>query len=272
MAIQKAIFNATVVDREDHHEEQAIFRVKYDDQAIPEFRPGQFCTLGLPQLDEAGEPIVAQRTGRLKMLRRAYSIASSPKESDYLELFIVKVDDGAFTPRLWELRAGDPVWMDPRIMGEFTMEDVPDGKDLVMVSTGTGLAPFVSMMDTHRGTNRWRKLVIINGCRYAPDLGYQDKLEKAAAEDPSIVYLPHCTREAEDSDWTGLRGRIQPILSDEANFEKLTGGVTYDPQQLHLFLCGNPEMIEQVQEMFEARGFVTQTKKTPGNIHFERYW
>ena len=269
---QQDIFNATLVEREDLHDELAIFKIKYNDGPVPEFKPGQFCTLGLPQLDDAGQPVVSPRTGKVKLLRRAYSIASSPNEGEHLELFLVLVEDGAMTPRLWKLSPGDPIWMDRRIMGEFTLDGVPDGKDLVMISTGTGLAPFVSMMRTERGTGRWRKLVIVHGVRYAPDLGYREELQQVAAEDPSVVYLAHCTREPDDSDWKGLRGRIQPILQDEAGFEELTGGVKYDPEQTHFFLCGNPEMIEQVQQLFEARGFVTQTKKTPGNIHFERYW
>src|SRR5687768_11337069 len=153
--------NATVVEREDLTHELAIFRLRYNDGDVPDFEPGQFTTLGLPP-DETEEPAPApgaddtRRKHRVKLIRRAYSIASSPLTKDHLEFYVVAVQDGKSTPQLWAHKPGDKLFMDRRSSGHCTLSGVPDGRDLVMISTGTGLAPFVSMYKTFRGKNRWR--------------------------------------------------------------------------------------------------------------------
>ena len=259
--------NATLVSREDLHPELIVIKVRPDSGAIQSFKPGQFCTLGLPPAETPDE------TGkrRPRLVRRAYSIASSPNEPDHLEIFIVLVEDGRFTPMLWEVQQGDKIWMDEKIRGEFTLDTIPDGKDLVMVSTGTGLAPFISMLRTYRGTDRWRRLVMIHGVRYAKDLGYKEELEQIAAEDESVIYIPACTREPDDSPWAGHRGRVNTILDDPAIFRKYAG-FDMNPDDCHLMLCGNPDMIKAAQATFEGQGWTTHTRKQEGNLHFERYW
>lgn len=258
--------NAKIVHRHDINPELSLFRIAPDSGPIAEFHPGQFATLGLPKPLEPGEAPAAKP----KYVRRAYSIASSPKIRDYLEFFIVRVNEGKLTPRLWDLHEGDRIWLDPRINGEFTLETIPAGKDLIMVSTGTGLAPFMSMLNTYRGTGRWNRLVMIHGVRLAQDLGYKEELEAIAAADKSVIYIPATTREPEGSAWQGRRGRVNQFLEDAA-YEQITGA-KMDPKQCYVLLCGNPEMIEAARVSLEGRGFVTHTKKQVGNIHFERYW
>jgi ferredoxin--NADP+ reductase len=161
--------------------------------------------------------------------------------------------------------------MDTNIKGNFTLEGIPDGKDLVMVGTGTGLAPFWAMLNTYRGTNRWRKLILIEGCRYVRDLGYYNQLTKIAAGDDSVIYLPTVTREPADSSWQGQRGRVHVILEPN-RFKQLTG-TTLDPNQCHVLLCGSPQMIDEASENLTKLGFVTKDRDHPdGNLHFERYW
>ncbi|MFP4144802.1 MAG: ferredoxin--NADP reductase [Phycisphaeraceae bacterium] len=266
------LLNAVLVDRQDLHEELAVFTIRPDLGSVPPFEAGQFCMVGLP-LAEHEQPL--SRTGRRsrgpKLLRRAYSIASSPNQDGTIELFIVLVPDGQLTPRLWQLKPGDRLYLDPRVAGDFTLRGVPEGKDLVLVGTGTGLAPYLSMLRTYAGTDRWRRLALIHGVRYARDLGYPEHIAEIAREDPSIRYLPACTREPEDSDWTGLRGRVQKFLCDPDHFEALAG-FPLDPEQCHLFLCGNPAMTESVQEYLTDRGFTRHTRREPGNMHVEHYW
>ena len=266
-------YNATITEWIDLNDELAIFRVKPDEGCVPEFEPGQFAMLALPrdhppiadaQQYPAGDPRWK------KLTRRAYSIASSTLEREYLEFYVVLVEDGKLTPKFWADKAGGRIWLDSRINGDFTLETVPDGKDLVMVSTGTGLAPYVSMLKTFRNTGRWRRFVMVHGVRYQQDLGYRAELEQIAAEDPSFIYLPMVSREPEDSDWTGLRGRVTAAL-EEDEYKRLVGA-ELDPEDAHVFLCGNPAMIDQAESMLTDRGFVVQTKKQRGNLHFERYW
>ncbi len=265
------IFNATVIEREDLHEELAVIKLQPDRGQVGEFLPGQFCTLGLPPADGSAwvKPDGTPRN-RPKLIRRAYSIASSPLVTDHLEVFVVLVAEGKLTPNLWTVAEGEKLFMDERIRGEFTLENIRRGKDMIAVSTGTGIAPFMSMLRTYRNTGRWRRFVMVHGVRYERDLGYRAELEQTAAEDDSFYYIPVCSREPDESAWTGERGRVNAVLEGE-RFKRLTG-FEPTPEQSDLFLCGNPAMINEVEQMFIKRGFTTTTKKAVGNIHFERYW
>jgi ferredoxin--NADP+ reductase len=264
--------NATLVKRVLINPELALFYIKPDVGLLPEFVSGQFCTIGLPAPHDPNIPV--RPDGKPRLVRRAYSIASSPDVRDCLELFIVKVEEGKLTPRLFDLQEGARLYLDPSIKGEFTLGSLPAGKNVVFMSTGTGLAPFISMIRYHYGRpadqRPWNKLCVIHGVRVAADLGYRDELTDLAKRDPNFTYLPATTREPEGSAWTGLRGRT-PGLLDPETFQKLNGW-QLNPSDGYIYLCGNPEMIKSVQQLLEPRGFVTHTKKQHGNIHFERYW
>ena len=227
-----------------------------------DFEPGQYAELAIP------EPAVDGETK--KFVRRPYSIASSPTDGRFLEFFIVAVAGGELTPKLQELPVGSRVWLGPKIKGKFTLNEVPAGKDLVLIGTGTGLAPFISMVRKYRNAGRWNRVAVIHCVRLSADLGYKAELERYAKEDPNFRYIPTVTREPAESSWSGLRGRVQPIFEPD-NFEKLAG-FPLDTNQCQVMMCGNPEMITSVQELLESKGFRHHTKKNPGNIHFERFW
>lgn len=267
--------NATLIERQNLTDDLAIFKIRPDSGKVQEFKPGQFATVGLPpdvlpmegtvQAEEWANRDPNKRVP--KMIRRPYSIASSPKEEDHIDLYVVLVSEGKLTPRLWTLQEGDRMFMDERIKGDFTLDPVPPDKNMVMVSTGTGLAPYVSMLRTYQGTDRWNKLVIVHGARYEPDLSYKEELEQAAAEDPSVIYIPSTTR---DESFDGYRGRVTTMFSE--NHVEQMAGVPLNPEQTHIFLCGNPAMIDDIEKVMVERGYVTATKKQEGQLHFERYW
>lgn len=268
------LFNGTLVERIDVTPDLALFRV-LPDRGVDAFEPGQYTTLGLPETDaEVRERL--ETTGRggdkPKLVLRAYSIASSPKVRDYIEFFLIRVDDGKLTPKLWHLHEGDRLFIGPKITGKFTLEHVPPGKDLVMIATGTGLAPFISMLHTYRGgTDRWRRIVIIHGTRLSADLAYRAELQAVSRDDPSVIYIPTVTREPDESDWDGMRGRVHVALEPEV-YQRLVGE-PMTPEFCHVFLCGNPTMIDQVSDDLTGRGFLVCDREHPqGNIHFERYW
>jgi len=268
--VDEQALNATILERTDLDERLAIVRVRPDELPLPEFLPGQFVQLGLP--DEEGTA-----PGRaVRVDKRAYSIASSPAERDAFELFVALVDGGRLTPRVWKLAAGDRCWADPQPLGRFTLDLAPRGKDLVLVATGTGIAPYVSMLRTYaRGSaradpGRWNRCVVVHGVRRAGDLGYADELAERTRADPSVCYLPIVSREPEASGWSGLRGRVQAVLEGERCSE--LAGTPLDPERCHVFLCGNPDMIRSVRELLAPRGFTVATARRPGNLHFERYW
>ena len=258
--------NATLVYRKDLNPELSIIRVKPDEGVVPEFAPGQYAELAIP--DEEPQ---AEDAPKKKMVRRSYSIASAPKVKDALEFYVVLVEDGALTPKLWDLKVGDRLWLGPKIKGKFTIDPMPKGSDAIMVSTGTGLAPFLSMLEEFKEDAPWNRIVLIHGVRLAQDLGYKEDLEKIAEANPNVIYIPMCTREPEDSSWAGPRGRVNKIFESSEAFEKASG-IPLDPEKCHVFLCGNPAMIDTVQEQLEGQGFKPHKKKDPGNIHFERYW
>lgn len=262
--------NATITDRQDVTDELCIIRLRPDDRPVPRFEPGQFITIGLPGPVGPAKGKSAKPGGPLRSTRRAYSIASSASVSDHLELYVVLVQTGRLTPRLWDLHPGDRLWLADKAQGHFTLEGIPPHKDLVMVSTGTGIAPYMSMLRTYRGQGRWRRFVVIHGARYAQDLGYRQELEETATQDPTVVYIPTATREPQGSSWRGLRGRVQVAL-EAATYGRLVGA-PLDPDGCHVFLCGNPDMIRGVQQLLEPLGFVTAGRHVAGNIHFERYW
>jgi ferredoxin--NADP+ reductase len=160
--------------------------------------------------------------------------------------------------------------MDTAAKGEFSLDAAPPDKDLVMVSTGTGIAPFVSMLRSYGGQHRWRRFVLINGTRHARDLGYRGEMEAITRADPTVVYIPLVTRDPQDGSWSGLRGRVQTALEPDT-YQRLVG-TPLDPAQCHIFLCGNPDMIDNVERVLADRGFVADSHQGRGNLHFERYW
>ena len=269
--------NATLTDRVDVHESLAIFRVSLDAAPILDFAPGQFTTLGLADPDaepRANSPRTRRTSGTghtPKMIRRAYSIASPATEKHYLEFYLVHIEEGRLTALLWPMNTGSRLFMDPRIKGSFTLDGVSEDSDLIMVGTGTGLAPLLSMYLTYRGTGRWRRFILLEGCRYARDLAYREQLTRMAEKDPTFTYLPTVTRESPDSPWPGLRGRVHDILRSD-RFSQLTGN-ELSPKNCHIFLCGNPAMIDQAEARLQRQGFMVCDRENPqGNIHFERYW
>lgn len=260
---------AVLVERADLHEDLAILRVTPEGWTLPLFEPGQFTNLGLP--DSTGAEVPQAPQG---LVKRALSIASAPSEREYFEFYVQRIPEGSFTSRLWHLRAGDSVVLDERVYGSFTLAEVPSTSALVLVATGTGLGPYMSMLreygmrSGHR--KRWAHCALVHGVRLVQDLGYRAELEELAREDPDFRYLPTVTREPEGTSWNGLFGRVKAHLEPEA-WLRVTGR-TLAPADHHVFLCGNPAMIEDVGGMLVERGFAPNRRRTPGQIHTERYW
>lgn len=254
-------YNAAIVRREDLHDGVAMLWVSPDGGEFAPFLPGQFVAIGR---------IVGVPGSSPRLMKRLYSIGSSANDRRAVQLFIVRVDDGEFTSWLFEQREGSRVWLAPKASGGFTLRGFENGKDLVLVSTGTGVAPYVSMYRTLASEPPWRRVVIVNGVRFAADLGYRDELEAAAARDPRLVYLPTTTREPAGSAWNGLRGRVGELLDPE-RYGALVGA-PLDPDPCHVYLCGNPSMIEDLERVLASRGFRKHTPRHPGNLHLEKYW
>ena len=222
------------------------------DRTVP-FRAGQFLTL---TRDPDG--------GR--HAKRAYSVASAPDEA--LEFYIVEVEDGRVSPGLRELYPGDAVFVSDRGKGLFTLEDVRhDAEVLWMIGTGTGLAPYRSMLREGSVLDRFDEIVLVYGARRRDQLGYLAELQTLSELHPGLRIVPLVSRESADG--LGLDGRVTDRLRD-GTLERVADA-TMDPSS-HVMLCGNPAMIREMQELLGERGMTRHTRRSPGHITTEKYW
>jgi len=266
-----APYNATVVGREEINPQLVVLRVR-PDAPLFDFKPGQFGVLGLL----GGEPRVAEAAPDEtevvadKMIRRAYSIASSSIERRYVEFYLTLITSGQLTPRLFALQHGSRIFLGPKASGIFTLDRVPAEKAVILIATGTGLAPYISMLRTMLVKETERRFVVLHGARYGWDLGYRGELESLARIRPNFTYIPSITRPDQDKHFNGRSGRIQTLV--EQGVVEETSGVVLDPAQAEVFLCGNPEMVKTVQTLLLAKGFTVSHGQETGTIHVEEYW
>lgn len=264
-------YNAALVGREEINPQLVVLRVQPDGELFA-FKPGQFAVLGLlgrePRVPEADPENPAPPPDTL--IRRAYSVASSSVERRYAEFFVTLISSGELTPRLFGLRHGGRLFLSPKASGLFTLDRVTPGKSVLLVATGTGLAPYMSMLRTMLVHEERRRFVVLHGARYSWDLGYRAELESLARIRPNLTYLPAITRPEQDRWFRGFTGRVQTLLAD--GLLERVAGLTLDPKQVDVFLCGNPDMIREVKVLLEAKGFVPDHGKQPGTIHVEEYW
>jgi len=233
--------NCEIGERIDITSYISIFRLKPDEGRFPKFKPGQFINLAIGSK------------------RKAYSIASPPGQRKYIELLINRINEGEMTPSLFNLREHDRIWMSGRAGGFFTLESVPPYCNLVMAATGTGIAPYMSMLRDNPDMLRERRVILIQGVRRTEDLAYQAQIrELAEMQGSRLEHLPHIS--SQDGRY------IQDIWPEVIEKKDLT------PSNTHIMLCGNPNMIKAMIEVSEQFGFRKHRRKAPGQIHTENYW
>jgi NAD(P)H-flavin reductase len=253
-------YNASLIRREDAHESLATFWVKFDGDATP-FESGQYMTIGV-FVEDPSTP-----TGT-RIVQRPYSVASDPgvASTEGYEMYVRLVENGLFTPLLWRLPVGHGMRMiGPK--GKFTLEP-DDDRTHLFISSGTGNAPFVSMMKRMLREGAPRKAVFLNGVSYQRDLGYRDLLEGWEADAAAgrggypVTFIPTVSRPSapENDGWAGRTGRVESIVAPVCDELGLT------PDNTIAYICGNPDMILAAEETLLGRGFPEpQVKK-------ELYW
>jgi ferredoxin/flavodoxin---NADP+ reductase len=215
------------------------------------FVAGQYATLGVRNEE--------------KLIERAYSIVSSPYE-DELEIFIELVPEGGLTPLLYKLQVGDELSMRKIPKGRFTLDLKSGHRNHLLLSTVTGVAPYVSYIRTLY--KDWKEtklpadihLYLINGASRSWEFGYREEIEKVAAEVQWLTVVSTVSRPWEDSSWHGETGRVDDIIRKYADQWGLTGADTTG------YLCGHPQMIETGKGILQRHGFDKKTLKE------EVYW
>ncbi|MCA9933888.1 MAG: ferredoxin--NADP reductase [Ardenticatenaceae bacterium] len=249
-----------------------IMRVVANGWQLPHFEAGQYVVLGLPPTaprSALSAPEI-ETPAPDKLIRRAYSIASSSLLGEYMDFYISLVSNGTLTPRLFALNVGDRLWLSPHPVGMFTLADVPAHKNIVLVATGTGLAPYMSMLSTHLDCGGARRMAVLHGAFHSWDLGYRAELETMQHLCPNLTYIPTIDRpEDEPVAWHGRTGWVQQLW--QAGVVAETWGFQPTPKNTDVFLCGVPGMIADMLTMLTAAGFSEHSHGRPGEIHVERY-
>ena len=266
-----AELNATVTMRYEINHGLLVLQVSPDEE-MAAFSAGQYTILGLPSTAPRHHTADAEDAPADpdKIIKRAYSIASSSQQGRYFEFFVAMVRSGALTPRLFALDQGDRVFLGRRIVGMFTLDDVTDDKDVVLVATGTGLAPYISMLRSRYRFGEDRRTVVVHGSRVSYDLGYRSELEGLAARYDSFHYLPVIDQPERDAGWNGHVGFVNDLFGN-GEVERALGH-TVTPKSTAVFLCGNPLMVDGMMEMLGGIGYRKHTRKEPGDLFVEEFW
>ncbi|MGN6135189.1 MAG: ferredoxin--NADP reductase [Aureliella sp.] len=228
-----------------------LFTLSISAPEVSHYEPGQFLQLGVT-VDE-------------KRINRPYSVASPHGET--LEFFIVLVENGQLTPHLWRLNPGDRVDVSQKAAGSFTLKHSPDASSLWLLATGTGIAPYIAMLRTNEPWQRYQRIVFVHGVRHGSDLAYQNELsayrDRYGQRFTSIGVVSR-----EDVPGT-LRGRITSCLANGSLENVANQPLT---PEACVMMCGNPDMLDETEQMLEQRGLKRHRSKSPGQIVVERYW
>ena len=254
--------NAVITGKEEFSPGNFVLRISPEDFHVPDFKAGQYCVIGLPSSNESAA----------KFIKRAYSIASTSFEKNYIELYITVVPTGELTPKLYELKLGDRIWLSPRVVGHFTLDKSDENKNLVLIATGTGLAPYMSMLRTLVKMKKLnRHITIIHGARNSWELGHKRELEVLADYSDLFHYIPAITRVTDEHGrWDGLTGRINDLWEKKIIQERIPHPISNETSEV--YLCGNPQMIESMVQLLKEEGMTEDKKNEKGNVHLERYW
>lgn len=225
----------------------------YVEADIEPFQAGQFARIAL-EIDE-------------QTIGRPYSLVNAP-DARPLEFYYIEVPGGPLTARLIELKPGDSVLIAPRASGFMILDEVPQAKHLWLIATGTGVGPFLSMLDTEKPWQRFERVVLVYAVRTLSELSYQERIAQVQAAHPGqFVYIPFISREVSDF---ALAGRIPQAITDGRL--EARAGIKFSAEDSQIMLCGNPDMVEATTNLLIERGLKKHKRKDPGQITVENYW
>ena len=226
-----------------HHWTDTLFSFKTTRNPTFRFKNGQFTMIGIP-VD--GKPLL-----------RAYSVVS-PNYEDGLEFFSIKVQNGPLTSRLQHLKQGDEIIVSRKATGTLVIDNLEDGRNLYLIGTGTGLAPFLSVIKDPETYERFEKVVLLHGCRRVKELAYGEMITERLPNDELIgeyvrnqlVYYPTVTRDPFRN-----RGRITDLINSGRLFGDI-GVAALEPAHDRVMICGSPALVADTRVLLTERGFV----------------
>ena len=231
---------------ENRHWTDTLFSLRVEGAPLG-FQAGQFVRIALD--------IEGQRVAR------PFSFVNPPQDP-VLEFYGVIVPEGPLSPRLAKLRSGDALYVATNPAGFLVLSEVPDAATLWLVATGTGIAPFLSLLRTEAPWQRFKNIVVVHAVRYARELAYRKLVEQTKAR-----YVSFVSREAAPG---SLAGRIPAAIAD-GRLER-AAGVALTPETSHVMLCGNPQRLKDAAAALALRGMRKHRRRTPGHITVESFW
>ena len=240
-----------------NHWNDTLFSFKTTRQDGLRFENGQFVMIGL-EVD--GRP-----------LARAYSVAS-PNYDEHLEFLSIKVQDGPLTSRLQHIKVGDELLVSRKPTGTLVIHDLKPAKNLYLFSTGTGLAPYMSLIQDIEVYDRFEKVILVHGVRKVDDLAYKDFIEKELPKNEffgdevknKLIYYPTVTREAFKNE-----GRLTDLIKSGKLFKDI-GLEKMNPKNDRAMICGSPEMLKDTQDLLDSMDFkVSPRIGEPGDYVIE---
>jgi ferredoxin--NADP+ reductase len=240
-----------------HHWTDNLFSFTATRNPAFRFESGQFTMIGL---EIEGKPLV-----------RAYSMVS-PHYDEKLEFFSIKVPDGPLTSRLQHIREGDRILVGKKPVGTLVLDNLLPGERLYLLATGTGLAPFMSLIRDPETYERFEKVVLVHGCRQIAELAYGETITQALPEDEylgelireKLIYYPTVTREPFQN-----RGRVTDLIASGQLAADL-GLPSLDVAGDRMMLCGSPQMLGDMKTLLESRGFREGASGRPAQFVIEK--
>lgn len=245
----KVVENRVLTDRH--------YALILDAELLP-FQAGQFARLQVEVENDEGE---------LEKFANPYSFINTPDEK-YTEVYFNTVPDGKVSNGLAALKSGDTVEIAQPCVGFFVLSQVPKVKHIWMLSTGTGIGPFLSMLKTDEPWKQFEKIVLVHAVPHAKELCYSKLIEQVSAEHPEqFTFIPVVSREDHDG---ALKGRI-PSLIEDGSLEKVAK-LAINKEDSHVMLCGNSGMLKDSKAILKERGMDRHLNHKPGHVSAEQYW
>lgn len=220
------------------------------------------------------KPFIAGQYAKLALeiegerVQRAYSYVNAPSD-DRLEFYFVIVPNGKLSPKLAQLGSGDTLQITDQAAGFFVLDEIPECQNLWMLSTGTAIGPFLSILQEGKGLERFEKIILLHAVRYQRDLSYLPLMKELAKRYPEKVRL--ITVVSREQCEGSLYGRVPALIENKALEQ--AAGISLDAATSHVMLCGNPEMVKDTRDMLKNTHEMNKhLRRKPGHISSEQYW